>query len=99
MWSCGEARRVLSQEIPRENDVRDSSGVEVPFLPSFSGHLFHSRHGWSQEATSLLHYGNYSLRTPCGHGQMRAHGPCVLLHPNPNPKLQQGLPCDRDTEW
>lgn len=30
----GRLKRVLSQEIPRENDVRDGSGVEVP-LPSF----------------------------------------------------------------
>lgn len=44
----GEARSGLSQEIPRENDVREGCGVEVP-LPSFSGHLFQARHRRSQE--------------------------------------------------
>lgn len=92
MVELWEAQRVLSQEIPRENDVRDGSGVEVPFLPSFPAHLFQSRHGWSQEATALLHFGNYSLG---GHGADESKWPLSKGHLSSNkcftanPKLLQ----------
>lgn len=47
--------------------VAGGGRVEVPF-PSFRGHLFRARHGWSQGPTDLFHSGHFNAQLLPGFG-------------------------------
>lgn len=48
---------------------RVGAGWRSPlFPPSFPGHLFQARHGWSQGSTDLFHTGYLSPQMLPGHG-------------------------------
>lgn len=55
---------------------RTGAGWRSPFLPSFPGHLFRARHGWSQGSPDLFHSGCFSSQMLLDMEPGRAH--CLL---------------------
>lgn len=58
------------------------AGWRPPFLPSFPGHLFQARQGWSPESTDLFHSGRFSPQTLAGHGAGASTVSSITVRPS-----------------